>query len=352
MSKSTKQEEETAIRVESLKKTFGSGESAVTAVEDVSFEIPSGSVVGLLGPNGAGKSTTIKCMLGLVLPEAGTVEITGIDVSENPDEAYGRVGAMLEGARNLYWRLTVQENLSFFAGLGGRHPESVRDRHETLLAEFGLADRADTTVNELSRGMKQKLSLASTLARDVEVVVMDEPTLGLDVEASLELRSQLRDLADRKDVTVLLSSHDMDVVEAVCDSVLVLDEGTIVAHEEVNELLDLFRTQQYRLTVEPPVSPAVRHRLESSVDADWNDQSDKITVTFTATGRDELYTVVDALHETPGNIRRAESIEPDMQDVFLRLTDDSYDSPGGVEPTDAGGWSDREEPFAANGTRG
>ncbi|EMA39861.1 ABC transporter ATP-binding protein [Halobiforma nitratireducens] len=327
-----------AIRLDGLRKTFGSGENAVTAVDDVSFEIERGTVVGLLGPNGAGKTTTIKSMLGLIVPDAGTVEIDGIDVHSQPTRAYDRVGAMLEGARNVYWRLTVRENLAFFAGLGGDSPSTVGGRHDALLEQFGLADRAETVVNELSRGMKQKVSLASTLARDVDVVFMDEPTLGLDVETSLELRAEIRRLADRDDVTILVSSHDMDVIEDICDHVLVLENGRVVADDEVDALLDVFRSQEYRIEVDDVLPAAARTRLETAVDAEWTAERDdrrRTTISFTATGGDEFYDVIDVLREHDLPLRDVESVTPDLEDVFLELTAEDGQRSTAESPADS-----------------
>ena len=164
---------EPAVEVEGLRKRFGEGDDAVVAVDGVSFAVETGSVVGLLGPNGAGKTTLIKSVLGMVLPDAGTVRIRGVDVDDRPRAAYASVDAMLEGARNDYWRLTVRENLRYFAAVGGVDPDAVADRHDRLLDQLGLADRADTPVRELSRGMKQKVSLASVLAGGAEVVFLD-----------------------------------------------------------------------------------------------------------------------------------------------------------------------------------
>lgn len=157
------------VSVDAVSKTYGSGEGAVTAVDGVTFDVRSGTVVGVLGPNGAGKTTLIKSMLGLILPDEGEVTVDGVDVHEDTRVAYRRIGAMLEGARNVYWRLTVRENLRFFASLAGHEPGSLRDRHDDLLEQLGLADKADVTVNDLSRGMKGKVALAAALARDAPV---------------------------------------------------------------------------------------------------------------------------------------------------------------------------------------
>ena len=216
---------EVAVAVEGVTKRFGSGAGAVTAVDGVSLEVERGSIVGLLGPNGAGKTTLIKSVLGMVLPDEGTVRLLGTDVHADPRTAHARVDAMLEGARNDYWRLTVRENLRYFATVSGVDPDSVADRHERLLERLELAEWADTPVRKLSRGMKQKVSLASVLAGGADVVFLDEPTLGLDVESSRTLQGELRRLAEEEGLTVLISSHDMGVIETVCDRVLVMSEG-------------------------------------------------------------------------------------------------------------------------------
>ena len=325
-----------AVRLDGLRKTFGDGDDVVTAVDDISFEIDRGSIVGLLGPNGAGKTTMIKSILGLVLPDAGTVEIGGVDVHDHPSTAYDKVGAILEGARNVYWRLTVRENLRFFAGIGGRDPSDVRSRHDALLDQFDLAEWADTPVKELSRGMKQKVSLASTLARDVDVVFMDEPTLGLDVETSFELRSELTRLSEREEVTILVSSHDMDVIESVCDSVIVLNDGTVVEHSEVDELLEVFETRRYQVVLDEALAADARRELERTVDAECTDGEHQPTVSFTSIDGDEIFEVMDILQTAGSQIRKCDSLQPDLEEIFLQLTDmDQTDAQSGPDTTDS-----------------
>ncbi|WP_049898851.1 ABC transporter ATP-binding protein [Halococcus agarilyticus] len=309
-----------AVSVDGLEKTYGTGDDAVHAVEDVSFDIEPGTVVGLLGPNGAGKTTTIKAMLGLVVPTAGAVTIDGVDVHAEPRAAYQRVGAMLEGARNVYWKLTVRENLEFFAALSGRRPAAVADRHDRLLDQLALAEKADEPVNDLSRGMKQKVSLACTLARDASVAFLDEPTLGLDVESSLELRRELRRLAEQESMTVVLSSHDMDVVQAVCDRVIIMNDGRVVTDDTVDGLIDLFRSQAYRITVED-LPPAARDRLEAAFDVDgFESVGDQERFTVSLSDGRALYDVMDALRASDAVPASVNSIEPDLEDVFLELT--------------------------------
>ncbi|WP_440764374.1 ABC transporter ATP-binding protein [Natronorubrum sp. DTA7] len=308
-----------AVSVTGLSKRFGDGPTAVTAVDDVSFEIETGSIVGLLGPNGAGKTTLIKSILGMVLPDAGTVRIRGIDVYDRPREAYAYVDAMLEGARNDYWRLTVRENLRYFATISGVDPDSVRDRHDRLLTQLGLEEKADVPVRELSRGMKQKVSLASVLAGGAEVVFLDEPTLGLDIESSRTLQRELRRLVEEEDLTVILSSHDMDVVETVCDRVLIMSDGAIIADDTVAALLD--GTDRHRVQIASrDLNAAIVSRLEGRFDGIRVEPYDRGTLIELTTDSDGFYELVDTLRAADVTLERVRTIEPDLEDVFVDLT--------------------------------
>jgi ABC-2 type transport system ATP-binding protein len=312
---------EAAVAVEGLSKRFG-GEDGVTAVDDVSFDIEAGSVVGLLGPNGAGKTTLIKSILGMVLPDEGTVRIGGHDVYEEPRAAYAHVDAMLEGARNDYWRLTVRENLRYFATIGGVDPDSVADRHERLLDRLGLTEKADVAVRKLSRGMKQKVSLASVLAGGAEVVFLDEPTLGLDVESSRTLQRELRRLAEQEGLTVVLSSHDMDVVETVCDRVLIMSGGRVIADDTVEQLLRGDGRHALRLTsreFDAGLLAELRERFEvTGVERLDRDRGTRIELTVDSEG---LYALMARLREHGVTLERMSTVERDLEEVFVALTD-------------------------------
>jgi ABC-2 type transport system ATP-binding protein len=307
-----------ALAVEGLRKRFGSGPDAVTAVDGVSFEVERGSVVGLLGPNGAGKTTLIKSVLGTVLPDAGAVRIMGVDVHEAPRAAYAHVDAMLEGARNDYWRLTVRENLRYFATVGGVDPDSVAGRHDRLLARLNLADKADEPVRNLSRGMKQKVSLASVLAGGADVVFLDEPTLGLDVASARTFRAEVRRLAAETGLTVLLSSHDMDVVEAVCDRVIVVADGRVVADDTPDALL---HDDDHHLRLTGPafddsVVAALRDRVAATRVERLDDGRIEVAV-----DTDGLYALMDALRRRDVPLTEVRSVDPGLDDVLLDIVD-------------------------------
>ena len=308
-----------ALAIEGLSKQFGDGENAVLAVDDVSLTVDPGTVVGLLGPNGAGKTTLIKCALGIVLPDTGTVRVCGSDVADSHRAAYANVDAMLEGARNDYWRLTVRENLRYFATIHGVDPDSVATRHDRLLDRLNLADNADTPVRELSRGMKQKVSLASVLAGGADLVFLDEPTLGLDVESARTLRRELRRLARDEGLTIVLSSHDMGVIEAVCDRVVMLADGRIVADDTVSALLSTADRNVVRIT-SPDIETALLTRLRSTFDVQAVASTPTGTRVDIAAAGETLYAVMDVLRAGDVTIETIQTRQPELEDVFVELT--------------------------------
>ena len=310
-----------AVAVEDLRTTFGSGADAVTAVDGVSLSIESGAIVGILGPNGAGKTTLIKSILGMVLPDEGTVQIDGIDARNAPRTAYSHVDAMLEGARNDYWRLTVRENLRYFATISGVDPDSVADRHDRLLDRLELTEKADVAVRDLSRGMKQKVSLASVLAGGADVVFLDEPTLGLDVESSRTLQRELRRLATEEELTVILSSHDMDVVQTVCDRVIVMADGRIVADDSVEALLRTDDDHTIRIT-SPDLDESLRAELRDRFTITAAEQRPVGGYVQVRADSDELYALMAYLRNRDVTLDDVATVTPDLEDVFVELTNE------------------------------
>ena len=311
-----------ALAVSGVTKRFGAGDGGVLAVDDVSLSVEQGAIVGLLGPNGAGKTTLIKCALGIVLPDAGSVRVFGRDVSDGRRAAYADVDAMLEGARNDYWRLTVRENLRYFATIAGVDPDSVRARHDRLLDRLELTEKADTPVRELSRGMKQKVSLASVLAGGASLVFLDEPTLGLDVESSRTLRRELRRLAREEGLTIVLSSHDMAVIEDVCDRVVMMAGGRIVADDTVGALLAGTERDTLRIAsadIDEPVIATLRERFDVRAVDSGPDAGDPTSVEVAAAG-EALYDLMDALREAGVTVEDIETVRPELEDVFVDLT--------------------------------
>ncbi len=219
-----------ALRVEGLTKRYATG---VEALKGVSLEIPDGSFFGLLGPNGAGKSTLIHCATGLAMPTAGRIEAFGNDAITRYREARESVGLAPQDL-NLDWFLTVEETLDFHGGYFGMPRADRRDRVEELLEAFSLVEKRDQRTRTLSGGMKRRLILARALMHRPRLLILDEPTAGVDVELRLELWQYVQE------VNRLLTTHYLEEAEQLCDQIAFINEGEIVAQGTSPELAGRF----------------------------------------------------------------------------------------------------------------
>jgi len=238
-----------------LQKTYRQGGKEVRAVVDVSLTMAAGEILAFLGPNGAGKTTTIKMIAGLIQPDAGTVCILGRDPHTDPG-ALAQVGAVLEGNRNLYWRLTPLQNLEYFGVLRGLPPRTARQRGLELLETFGLWEKRDVAVQTLSRGMQQKVAIAVALLHQPALLLLDEPTLGLDVESAQAVKSLIRQIA-ASGRAILLTTHQLDIAEALSDQVAVIRQGVIIAQAPTREFIRNFAgaVSTYRIELEQGLDP-------------------------------------------------------------------------------------------------
>jgi sodium transport system ATP-binding protein len=221
------------IRVENLTKQF----PKVLALDHVSFEARPGEVFGLLGPNGAGKTTTIRLILSILKPTEGQIWVDGISVALSPDQARARIGAVLEGT-GIYDRLTARENLLLFGGLYRVKPKLLNSRIEALFELLEMAEFADRRAETLSKGMRQKIAVARALLVDPPILVLDEPTAGLDVLTRRTILKLVRDFRARGKC-ILYSTHIMSEAENICDRVSILHQGRIRATGTLPELRKL-----------------------------------------------------------------------------------------------------------------
>ena len=206
----------------------------VVGVDDISFEVPTGTIFGLLGPNGAGKTTTIKMLSTLLIPTRGTATVGGYDVVRDERQVRRRLGVVLGGDRGLYAQLSARDNLVYFGQLYGMTAPSIARRVGEMLDLVALADRADERVEGFSRGMKQRLHLAKALLHDPPILILDEPTIGLDPAAAVDLRRAIAALVPRR--TVLLTTHDMHEADQLCREIAIVDHGRLVARGTPGEL--------------------------------------------------------------------------------------------------------------------
>ncbi|MEW6048530.1 MAG: ABC transporter ATP-binding protein [Bacillota bacterium] len=325
------------LTVSHLRKVYRRSGREIVAADDVSFQVRAGEVVGLLGPNGAGKTTTIKCILGLLVPTAGSVRICGFDPRRQARQALRRVGAMLEGTRNLHWSRSALENLLFFANLAGIPTTTARARSLELLERYRLLDRAGSLVGQLSRGMQQKLALCAALVRDPEVLLLDEPTLGLDVEAALDVRQLLLELARERARAVLVASHDMRLVESVCGRVIVLHRGRVLADEEVPHLLEMLSTRSYRFVVEGSLTGRAREAIFASfTGAEVTAAEGRTVIEVTVERATRLYDLVELLRDHGAALASVDHRAPDLEQVFLHLIRGGQEARAGASRTGAG----------------
>ncbi len=218
------------IRIVQLRKAYG----PLVAVDDLSLEVPSGTVFGFIGRNGAGKTTTIKMMMGLLAPTSGTVLLDGHDIRRAP-EAAKAVAGFLPDRPHLYDKLTGVEYLRFVGGLYGLAAAEASQRATALLDEFRLSAQAGELIETYSHGMKQRLSLAGALIHRPRILVLDEPMVGLDPEGAIAMRRLLVRLAN-EGVTIFLSTHSLAVAEELCGRIGILDRGKLVALGSLDEL--------------------------------------------------------------------------------------------------------------------
>jgi ABC-2 type transport system ATP-binding protein len=218
------------IQTQDLVKRFGEK----TAVDQVTFQVAAGEVFGFLGPNGAGKTTTIKMIVGLLQPTSGSVKVAGFDLQEQPLQAKAVCG-YLPDTPNLYPKLSARELLRFVGDLYEINNEQIERRSKEMLNLFELADAADDPIDTYSHGMQQKTALASALLHDPQVLVMDEPTVGLDPRSARLIKDILRQLAERG-AAIFLSTHILEIAERMCDRIGIIDEGKLIAVGTMQEL--------------------------------------------------------------------------------------------------------------------
>ena len=223
------------VQVADLRKLFyDEGRGEVRAVDGISFECRDREIFGLLGANGAGKTTTLRILATILKPSSGSARLMGHDVTEEP-EAVRRSLGFYSASTALYPRLTARETLEFFARVNHYPAAGVAARVEELIERFGITEYADTRVEKLSSGMKQKVSIARTIAHDPPVLIFDEPTVGLDVINALEMQRVIRDLRD-DGKSIIFSTHIMSEAEKLCDRIAIIHRGSILASDTLGGL--------------------------------------------------------------------------------------------------------------------
>lgn len=306
--------EDLAVEISNLNKTYrASGKSpAKIALRDVDLRIPKGSIYGLLGPNGAGKSTVINIMAGLVTKSSGRVTIWGHNLDTQTRGAKSNIGIVPQEI-NFDPFFTPQEMLDIQAGLYGV-PANER-RTKELLELVGLEDKADAYARSLSGGMRRRLMVAKAMVHDPPILVLDEPTAGVDIELRQQLWNKVRDL-NKKGTTVLLTTHYLEEAEELCDRIAIINHGNIIADEEKESLLTRIDAKSISFRLEQPLADIPEELNDFSPEI----QGRRTLVLRYSPGETQLGKIIDVLSSNGHVINDISTDESDLEDVFLQLT--------------------------------
>ncbi len=309
-----------AIEAQGLYKTYAATKTtpAKTALNGIDLKVPRGSIFGLLGPNGAGKSTFINTLSGLVRKTSGKVSIWGRDIDEHPRDARACIGVVAqEIVADVFF--TPRESLEVQAGLFGV-PKRER-RTDELLAAVGLSDKGDAYVRQLSGGMKRRLMVAKAMTHNPPVLILDEPTAGVDVELRRQLWAYVVDLNRNHGVTVILTTHYLEEAQELCDTIAIINKGEVVACEPTSQLLRRLDTRTVVITPQAPiVTVPDLGRFEGRVRP-----TGELAVTF-KTGEAGVEQVLSAVRDAGVAIKDLSTEDPDLEDVFMALTYDATEA--------------------------
>ncbi len=295
------------------------------AVDGVSFDIYEGEIFGFLGPNGAGKTTTIKMITGLLRPTGGYVRVMGNDVDKNPVEALKSIGTVLAGDRSIYWKLTGRENLEYFASLYGCSSKEAKDRTNNILKRLDLEEKADVLVEKYSTGMKQKIALGKALISEAPVILLDEPTLGLDPQSALNLREIIMELKE-EGKTVLLTTHYMEEADFLCDRIAIIDGGKIIALDTPENLKKSINKVKLIKIEADNINDKVLDCIKAiknveNVISEYNSENRNYTLTIHHSDGDSIIqNILDCLSTHKCSIQNIHVVEPSLEDVFIHLT--------------------------------
>jgi ABC-2 type transport system ATP-binding protein len=302
-----------SIQTSQLSKSFGT----ITAVDNIFFTVNKSEIFGFLGPNGAGKTTTIRMLTGLLTPDSGKVFIDGFDIKKNPIRAKMRMGVIPETG-NVYVDLTAKQNIILagkFYGIGTKELEKRADR---LLDEFGLYERKDDIVKTFSKGMKQRVNIASAVVHNPDILFLDEPTLGLDVQSQRLIRKIIKEM-NQRGTTIFLTTHNIEEANIQCQRVGIINKGTIAAIDTPENLKRIFEeTQSVEISFNKPIDSSL---IENSQLAERIEQIGDKWKLYTD-NPDRLVKYLAKLAQDKGLILSSMQIcGASLEDVFVKLTE-------------------------------
>ena len=303
-----------AIITKALSRNFGE----ITAVRDIDFQVEEGEVFGVLGPNGAGKTTLVRLLNGILTPSSGNALVFGMDPAREGDRVRRITGVLTESPSH-YERLTAYQNLSFYAAMSGVPEGDLPSRVNQMLSLFGLQDRARAPVGGFSKGMKQRLALARALIHEPKMLFLDEPTAGLDPEAARQVDDLIADLVEEEGRTVFLCTHNLPEAQALCDRLMMLNRGRMLAIGSIPELTArIWQALPVDLEFLVPPPPGVRKDLRSMEGVNLESE-DPTRFTLRLKGKEQIPAVVAMAVEGGAEILRVSPREYSLEEIYFAI---------------------------------
>lgn len=330
------------IQVENITKRYGN----FTAVDGISFDIDEGEIVGFLGPNGAGKSTTMNMITGFIEPSDGRIIVDGYDISKKPKKAKRQIGYMPEGVP-LYSDLTVKEFVAYMADLKWCEKKTKKEEIKKVLEETGLTEVQNKLTKNLSRGYKQRVSMAGALVGNPKVIILDEPTVGLDPKQVTEIRTLIKNLGKKH--TVILSSHILSEVSQICNRVIIINKGKIVAIDTPENLENkVAQNNVVYVTVEDPENKmdSIKEKLNNIKDIQFVVENEDKTKKYIIKGERDIdlrKEIFETLAKEGITIFEMKKADATLEDAFMKLINDSTNSNNPTEENDQENQKDEKE---------
>ena len=303
------------LEVKELSKSYGN----IKAVGGISFEIQKGEIFGLLGPNGAGKTTTISMLSCLIKPDSGDAFVDGYSISKDSMEVKKRIGVVPQDV-SLYPTLSAQENLVFFGEMYGLTGSKLREKVDDVLEVVGLKDRRKEAINKYSGGMKRRINIAVGLLPSPKLLILDEPTVGVDPQSRTNILETLKEL-NKEGLTILYTSHYMEEVEFLCHRIAIMDLGKIIAIGSLNELRLLVGERDLlRISTANEISKDLVETVKKIPDVSEARVLDESIEILTLHGRKLLPQIIEIFGDAGIKIKSVEVKEPNLESVFLHLT--------------------------------
>jgi ABC-2 type transport system ATP-binding protein len=308
--------------VKQFRRGRGFRKKVIRALDGATLTIPRGELFGLLGPNGAGKTTLVRCIATLLIPDQGTIKIFGHDVFQDSLFCRQRIGLLTSGERTLYWKLSARDNLRFFAALYGLSGKQRDQRIDYLLDLLGLRDVAGERLERYSSGMKQKVSLARAMLHDPDILLLDEPTLGLDPQFGRFIRQFIKEELNRKQgKTILLTTHYMDEADELCERIAFINRGRIVdikTPAEYKREIPHKEVLEVRCLGQPDISGLKKLDGIEQVQTEFNDGI--TTVRLVLPRAEKVLSEVIELLRPQARLLGVDVKEPTLEDVFIYMT--------------------------------